>query len=237
MEYYYTKSDNIFTDKNSLIIKDFEYKHLVKVLRKKEGDEITVTDGKRNIYECSIKSINRNEIVCEIKSIKHNLYEPLQNLTLFVSPLHNQSRFEFLIEKAVELGVNAVYPVICENTVNKNDFSSTKIERIKKIIISAMSQSQRCFMPEFFNVISFREMLNYSGSIPIKIVMYEFENSNSKLAKIKEKDICLLIGPEGGFSESEIALLKKNKWLVKSLGSRKLRAETAAVVSIYDLLK
>jgi len=237
MEYYFTIPQNIDFDKNELSLKDFEYKHLVKVLRKKTGDEITVTDGIRNIYICKIKMITGKEIICEIIEKKFNLNEPVQNLTLFISPLRNLSRFEFVVEKAVELGVNRMYPVICEYTVNKSKFSKSKLERIHKIIISAMGQSQRCFLTEFFNVISFQEMLNYSSSISSKFVMYEFEKSDSKLQKIKDKDVTLLIGPEGGFKESEIEILKTNSWQVKSLGSRKLRAETAAIVSVYDILK
>ena len=237
MEYYYTIPGNIDLEKDSLIIKDFEYNHLVKVLRKKTDDEIHVTDGKRNLYLCKIIKILKQEIVCRIIDRKFNLHEPGNNLKLFISPLRNPSRFEFAVEKAVELGVNSIHPVICDYTVNKNEFSKTKIDRIRKIIISAMGQSQRCFLTEFFNVISFREMLNYSSSFRAKIVMYEFESSSHKLEKLKEKEICLFIGPEGGFSETEINTLKENKWFSKSLGNRKLRAETAAIVSVYDILK
>ena len=237
MEYYYTIPENIDKEKNLLALKDFEYKHLVKVLRKITGDEITVTDGLRNIYKCKIIQITDKEIKCEIIEKNFNFNEPVHNLTLFISPLRNFSRFEFVIEKAVELGVNRIYPVISDYTVIKTEFSKSKMERIHKIIISAMGQSQRCFLTEFFNVISFQEMLNYTSSIRNKIVMYEFENSESKLEKIVDKDVSLLIGSEGGFKESEIKILLKNNWQAKSLGSRKLRAETAAIVSVYDILK
>ena len=238
MEYYYTPASNIDLQNDKLILGDFEYKHIVKVLRKKAGDMIKITDGLRNIFDCKIVKVSGDSVVCEILEKNYNLYEPEINLKLFIAPLRNNSRFEFAIEKAVELGVNSIHPVITEFTINKSSFSKTKLDRITKIIISAMGQSQRCYLPGFENVILFDDMLKSTKDSPNKILMYEYADKDKKSSIDKsKKDISLLIGPEGGFSKKEIDVLVNNKWQIHSLGERKIRAETAAIVSIFELLK
>ena len=129
MEYYFTEEKNVDVTNSRLIVDGFEYKHLVRVLRKKLLDNLIITDGNRNIYQCKIVNITKSEIVCDILSKDYNLYEPELKLHLFVSPLRNSERFEFLIEKVVELGVFEIYPVVSKHTVVSNRFSETK-ERI-----------------------------------------------------------------------------------------------------------
>lgn len=238
MEYYYTPATNTDVKNAKLTIEGFEHKHLVKVLRKKAGDRLKITDGKRNIYDCEIVKIESDRMICKILGKGYNLSEPEFNLKLYIAPLRNSSRFEFAIEKAVELGVNSIQPVATEYTVNKSNFSKTKMERYKKIIISAMGQSQRCFLPEIENVISFKDMITSTKNSHNKIVMYEYAESGERSATDRsKKEISLLIGPEGGFSKQEIDVLKHNKWQIHSLGERKIRAETAVIVSIFELLK
>lgn len=238
MEYYYTPESNINPDNNTLFLEDFEYKHLAKVLRKKVGDLLKITDGLRNIFDCKIVNISKGRILCEILDKHFNLYEPEVNLKLFIAPLRNNTRFEFAIEKAVELGVCCIQPVITEFTINKSSFSKNKLERITKIIISAMGQSQRCLLPGFENVISFDNMFKSTNSAHNKVVMYEFAQSSEKPGIDKQqKEINLLIGPEGGFSKQEINKLVQNNWQTHSLGDRKIRSETAAIVSVFELLK
>lgn len=238
MEYYYTNKKNVDIKNKVLILDDFEVKHLIKVLRKKSGDLVKITDGNRNIFDCKIVKISDERVTCEILKMEFNLFEPDVNLKLFISPLRNNSRFEFALEKAVELGVTSIHPVITEFTVNKSSFSKNKLERYSKIIISAMGQSQRCYLPSFDNVFSFDDMIKSTTNNPNKVVMYEYADSSEKSYVDKSKnEISLLVGPEGGFSRDEIKLLLKKNWQMHSLGDRKLRAETAVVVSIFELLK
>lgn len=237
MEYYFTKRENIDTEKNKLVVDNFEYKHLVRVLRKKEGDELTITDGERNIYNCRIIKINKDNLSCEIISKDFNLYEPDINISLYIAPLRNSGRFEFAIEKAVELGVSSIHPVITEFTVSKTSAGFSKAERLKKIIIGAMGQSQRCLLPKLYETIDFKKMIDETAAEKNKIVMYEYSHDSTEIKLNKESEgLCLLIGPEGGFSNSEIQSLQENNWHVKSLGKRKLRAETAAIVSVFDII-
>ncbi|HRI85931.1 MAG TPA: RsmE family RNA methyltransferase [Ignavibacteria bacterium] len=237
MEFYYTPSENIFESENRLYLRDFEFKHLAKVLRKKTGDTVFITDGKKNIYQCIITEIGRNEIVCAIEKKETDLNEPEINLTLCLSLLRNMTRFEFALEKAVELGVNSVIPVMTQFTVSKNEFSGNKRERFEKIIISAMGQSQRCFKPVLKKTLSLNELNELCRDEKNKIVLYEFSEDTDKYKfDISSDKVILLTGPEGGFSKEEIQILKNSNWQIKSLGKRKLRAETAAIAALSQIL-
>lgn len=237
MEYYYTKKENVDLLRSELLIDDFEFKHLVKVLRKKSGDELTITDGQRNIYYCRIRNIEKNRLICDIERTGFNLSEPETELKLYLAPLRNSSRFEFAVEKAVELGVSSIHPVLTEHTVSKNSFSSSKSERLSRIIIGAMGQSQRCLLPELKSAVTFEKMLEETSGEAAKIVMYEYSDDKKQFVFNNEiKSLSLLIGPEGGFSSNEITKLMNSGWKVKSLGDRKIRAETAAVVSVFYII-
>lgn len=235
MEYYFTEEQNVDLPNSRLNINGFEFTHLVRVLRKKVGDELTITDGNRNIYRCKIVEITKTEINCTILSRDFNLYEPGLRISLFVSPLRNSDRFEFLIEKIVELGVFEIYPVVSKYTVIKNSFSETKMSRLRKIVIAAMGQSQRCYLPVIYNTISFDAMLNITENKANKVVYYEHAGDNIRNIENKSEDeLCILIGPEGGFDTKEIDKLIYKNWQVASLGERKLRAETAAIISVFE---
>jgi 16S rRNA (uracil1498-N3)-methyltransferase len=237
MEYYYTPENEINLNESRLFIRNDEFWHLAKVLRKKINDRIEVTDGKRNVYECIIKSITGNEIVCVISDVKHNINEPQLKLTLVLGLLKNQDRFEFAVEKAVELGVFEIYPIITDNTINKRGLSDAKIKRLNAISLSAMKQSQRCYLPIVHPAINFKEIISLSENFESKIMMYEFADTKTKIKNRNLKNNCLLlIGPEGGFTKTELDMLINNNWSVFSLGERKFRAETAAIISAHDIL-
>jgi 16S rRNA (uracil1498-N3)-methyltransferase len=235
MEYYFTEEKNVDLLNSNLRIDGFEFSHLIRVLRKKANDELTITDGKRNIYHCKIVEITKTEINCEILSKDFDLNEPALRINLFVSPLRNSDRFEFLIEKVVELGIFEIYPVVSKYTVVKNSFSETKMSRLRKIVIAAMGQSQRCYLPFIHNTVSFEEMMKITDNKANKIVYYEHAGSNILSCEEKHNnELYILIGPEGGFEKKEIEILIDKNWQVASLGERKLRAETAAIISVFE---
>jgi 16S rRNA (uracil1498-N3)-methyltransferase len=237
MEYYFIDEYNSSIDGNYIFIRGDLYKHLAIVLRKKNSDIIVLTDGKGNILECNIVKIDKNTLHCVVLKRKFGLNEPYISIRLFLSPLRNLSRFEFAIEKAVEIGVTEIVPVITKYTVSKDKFSEARNKRFIKIIKSAAGQSQRCVLPVMNQVINFSEMIELSGNSEVKIVMYEHsEKEENKHLKIENKKVDLLIGPEGGFDADEIKILGEQGWIKRSLGNRKLRAETAAVVSLFEIL-
>ncbi len=237
MEYYYTEPKNVSGDLKELTLTGSEFEHVVKVLRKKTGEEITVTDGEGNVYLCVISVIRDGKALCTIHGKQRDLFEPRVRVRLFMSPLKNRERFEFAVEKTVELGVDSIVPVITTNTVKRSDYAGKKTDRIRKIIIRAMCQSQRCRLPEFHESVKLNDLLKETQFDQNKFVMYEFSNVNETIDAFTDSNyVSLLIGPEGGFDEKEIELLIKNGWKTKSLGSRKLRAETAAIVSVYEII-
>lgn len=237
MEYYYTPKSLVYPEEKVLHIDDFEYKHLVKVLRKRVGDEINVTDGEGNIYRCRIDAITKTKIIASIESTSKDLYELSYNLIACISPLRNPSRFEFELEKCVELGVKKIIPVITERTVVKEAFDGTKMKRYRKIIITAMGQSMRCVLPEMSNKTTLKKLVDATINEPNRVVFYEFAEGEEFLKpELTSKDIFVLIGPEGGFSDKEIDFLRLSGWKVNTLGERKVRSETAAILGIYNII-
>ncbi len=235
MEYYYTNKENIDEKSGVLTVKGQDSKHLSRVLRKKTGDILEITDGNRNIFTSKIVEITKDSVVCRILEKKYNLFEPGINVRLFAAPLRNQDRFEFLVEKTVELGVSEIIPVITKHTVPKA-YTGNKTERLRKIAVHAMGQSQRCYLPPVRESVTFDEMLKMTAIFENKVVFYEHQDREKAYRNAEKEDICVLVGPEGGFSESEINSLIENNWQVCSLGDRKLRAETAAIIGIYEII-
>lgn len=237
MEYYYTNPENIDEKNAVLTVSGQDSKHISRVLRKKTGDIVKITDGCRNIFTSRIVEIKKDSVLCSILEKSYNLFEPEMNMMLFAAPLRNQDRFEFLVEKAVELGVNEITPVITQNTVVKSEFSYNKTERMKKIMIHAMGQSQRCFLPRMNKATTLVDIVKMTAIFNNKIVFYEFAEQAEGFVKTdNDKDVCVLFGPEGGFEKKEIDLLVENNWQVRSLGERKLRSETAAIIGIYEII-
>lgn len=234
MEHYYTSKENIGA--SSLVIPGDEAKHLARSLRKKSGEEINVTDGEGNLFNCRIEKISKDRIDCGILSKSPGLNEPEIKVTLYQSLLKNPDRFEFAIEKSVELGVNMIQPVITEHVINKK---REKTERWQLIALAAMKQSQRTFLPKVRMPILFEKAVrNCKDSI--KLMAHEKE-SDFGLRIVdcgidKSKSIALFIGPEGGFSEEEVNLAIESGFKLITLGKRKYRSETAALAAISLIL-
>jgi len=257
MEYYYTPKEYI--SPGSLTIVDDEAKHLGRVLRKKSGEEIFVTDGEGNLYKTKISGISKELIECNIIDKFFNLNEPEIKITLYPALIKNPARFEFIIEKAVELGVYEIQPVITENVVNK---PSDKTERWQQIALSAMKQSQRCYLPKVSTPASFAEAVsgarsdikviaderNFEESAHIKSICAGLESALPVVGVVTNNEadvghktnigetIDLFIGPEGGFTKEEIDSALLNNFKILNLGARKYRSETAAILSIGFLL-
>ena len=212
---------------NTIILPDDEARHAVQVLRHQVGDEIFVVDGVGGLHRVEIREVTRKTVSGEILESTINQNEPEFNLIIGLGILKNPARFETFVEKAVELGVSGIIPLQTERT-QKN---SLKIERIRKILVAAMKQSGRTKLPELYPISSLGEVLTESD-YRIRIVCHEGSTADRTLADIIRDDsseITILVGPEGGFSDAEIETAKENGWQIASLGSRRLRAETAAI--------
>jgi 16S rRNA (uracil1498-N3)-methyltransferase len=231
LEHYYTPPENI-SDKTLTITND-EAKHLSKVLRKEPGADILVTDGVGNLYTCKIEEIINKEIICKIINRQKNVNESQIKLTAYISILKNPARFEFAIEKLTELGVHSIQPIITERVISK---SKNKSFRWQLIALSAMKQSQRCFLPKVQSPLKFEKAVKDCKDETSFIAHEKVLSSSPLHAEGLEGEVSLFIGPEGGFTDEEINIAESNGFKVISLGKRKFRSETAAIAAASLIL-
>jgi len=229
---FYIKQDKSFEFEQTIEIDGEEYNHIVNVLRYREGDEICVIDGSGTDYVCKITKIEKKKLFLKIVEMKDNNSETNSNITVFQA-LVKGDKFELIIQKLTELGVKSFVPFESEFCqVKKN---TTRLDRLDKISIEALKQSGRSKKVEICDVIGFDEMIDKLKSFDK--VIFAYENSKTNLTKedLKSnskplKDVAIIVGSEGGFSqkENEKIISQKNVKQI-SLGNRILRAETACI--------
>jgi len=204
-----------------------ESKHITKVLRKKEGDILNITNGKGYWFEAKI--IFSDNKKCKAEIFDTTKKHPTKHwLHMAVSPTKLNDRFEWFLEKATEIGVNEITPIICERSERK----TIKMERLKKVVQSGMKQSLQTYLPKLNEAISYKEFMTQKRSGLCFIAHCEDEEKlDLKRRVAPDKDITILIGPEGDFSKTEIELAYENRFLPVSLGRNRLRTETAAIVA------
>ncbi len=233
-----------FVDKNSIGEKNIEITgddatHIATVLRAKVDEEITVCDGYGTDYVCRLIGINKKQVLAEIIKKYENENEPEVKITLYQG-LPKGDKMELVIQKCIEIGVDRIVPVVTEHTVVKiNDKAEKKNIRWNKIAEAAAKQCGRGKIPIVDKIMTFEEAVENSKELDQSIIPYEKERETSIRSFAKSfdgKSIGIFIGPEGGFSESEIELCKKNNISSVSLGKRILRTETAGLVTSVILL-
>jgi 16S rRNA (uracil1498-N3)-methyltransferase len=204
-----------------------ESKHIIKVLRKKEGDVLAITNGQGYLFEAKILSANPKKCKAQVISNK-KIHQKMHWFHLVVAPTKTMDRFEWFLEKATEIGVNEITPIFCERSERK----TVKKERLEKVIQSAMKQSLRTYLPRLNDSISFEDFMakEHQGFLFIAHCADD-EKMDLKRRVAPDKDITILIGPEGDFSPEEIASSYKNGFVPVSLGEARLRTETAAIVA------
>ena len=209
-----------------------ESKHIVKVLRKSEGDILHVTNGLGNLFHCEITLASDKK--CTVKINQTETQKPTDfYLHLAVAPTKMNDRFEWFLEKATEIGIHEITPIICEHSERK----VIKTERFDKIIQSAMKQSLQYFLPKLNEPMSFKEFINKNHDGTLFIA--HCEETDKKLLKeaiVPKEKYTILIGPEGDFSEKEIETALQNNYIPVSLGNTRLRTETAAVVACHSIV-
>ncbi|WP_298236734.1 16S rRNA (uracil(1498)-N(3))-methyltransferase [uncultured Algibacter sp.] len=208
-----------------------ESKHIVKVLRKKQGDRLQITNGKGLLFnaEIAIPDIKNClvHILSETKQPKHNY-----KLHLAVAPTKMNDRYEWFLEKATEIGVDTITPIICDRSERK----VIKHERFEKIIQSAMKQSLNYHLPKLNEAISFKNFVEQDFEGDLFIAHCEETDKKSLKQQLKpNQNITILIGPEGDFSVKEIEMALENKFIPVTLGETRLRTETAAIVACHSV--
>lgn len=225
---------------NSIVINGEDAKHIGVVLRMKKNDKLIVCDGQNTDYSCIIKDISKDLIQLEILEKERNSVEPKIEIKLYQS-IPKMDKMEFIIQKCIEVGVDEIIPIVTERTIVKIDKNkiNSKYERWNKIAESASKQCMRGKIPKILKPISFLEALNKSKSTDLALIPYEYERLNKlrlSLQGFVGNSISIFIGPEGGFTESEIKLAKQNNLIPITLGKRILRTETAGLVTISNIL-
>ncbi len=229
MQLFYNSS---ITEKDkSFVFDKEESKHIIKVLRKKEGDILFVTNGLGCVFKTEIALASDSKCTITILSFEKQEL-PKYRLHLAVAPTKMNERYEWFLEKATEIGIQEITPIICEHSERK----IIKIDRFQKIIESAMKQSLHFFIPKLNEPITYKEFLKkeFNGQKFIAHCEETDKKSLKSVAKI-ERDILIIIGPEGDFSVKEIQMALDNKFIAVSLGNTRLRTETAAIVACHSV--
>ena len=213
--------------------------HCIKVLRHRTGDEISVIDGCGTVYRCKITSDSHKGVEAMVLSAQQGWGSHPYRLHMAVCPTKNNDRYEWFAEKACEIGMDEVSPVIGEHSERR----IFKTARIGKILVSAAKQSLKGAVPIINEPISVKEFIEAHGTSDhadsLKLIAYCFEDENIPRRSIKEvlngyngSEIIILIGPEGDFSHAEAELALANGFIPVHLGDSRLRTETAALTAV-----
>ena len=210
-----------------------ESKHIIRVLRMVKDQEVKLIDGRGNLFSGIIKEPDQKKCVIQITDVINDYERKAYKLHIAISPLKNPERFEWFIEKSVEIGIDQITPVISKNT----EKTGIKAERINNLIISAMKQSLKAVKPALNEPCEFREFIKgQSGGIRM-IAHCNTRISRQSISEVyrKNNDATLLIGPEGDFSLEEIESAVAMGFIPVHLGASRLRTETAGVAACHSV--
>ena len=217
-----------FSDSENFVLSEDSSKHIVQVLRMHENENLLITNGKGEMLKTFITIADKKKTKVKITE---RIFFP-QNaakVSIAVSLIKNTNRFEWFLEKATELGVSEIIPLLCQRT-EKQHF---RYERMKNICVSAMLQSQQAWLPALQEPVKFADLIKKSSN-QNKYIAHCIEEQKKQLSneisdnyRIQQGDTLLLIGPEGDFTKDEIAVAIQNNYIPVSLGETRLRTETA----------
>ena len=213
------------------LLPEEEAQHCVRVLRLKEGDQVEVVDGKGHLFLCEIVSANHKN--CAVSIVEKTDVAPHWGcrLTVVIAPTKNIDRFEWMLEKSVEMGVDRIIPVLCRYSERKQ----LKTERLNKILVSAMKQSLKATLPQLDELTPVMDVINSVGKDGQRFIAYcDKEIPRRDLVKEYKKgsDVVIMIGPEGDFSKVEIRAALDAGFVPVTLGKSRLRTETAGVFAV-----
>jgi 16S rRNA (uracil1498-N3)-methyltransferase len=242
---FYAPSSAFTSNHETVHLASDEARHLREVLRLRVGDEVHVFNGEGKEFQCRIRESRRDtaqlEVISEVSPARPE--SPLK-LTLAVALLKGE-KFDFMVQKATELGVTRIIPVmtkLADIRLRDESDAAKRVARWQRIALEAAKQSGRAFVPEVAGPIAFESLIQASGSDNQTHSMMFSERDGQSLFEAKEKlpakllSLTALIGSEGGWTDEEIALARQAGWTIVTLGGRTLRAETAAI-SVAALLQ
>lgn len=228
LPFFYTES--IAAPGNTIVLDEETSRHIIGVLRMEAGERLHLTDGNGNLLTAVI--VNDHKKKCSVV-VEHaqSIASSSQKITIAISLLKNNSRFEWFLEKATEIGVTKIIPLLCERTERQH----FRYDRMKAVLVSAMLQSQQNWLPVLSEPIKFHSFIEDTDkeSIDQKFVAHCVEERKSHLSDLvrSSSSQIILIGPEGDFTNEEIQLALQHQFIPVSLGNTRLRTETAGVVA------
>ena len=213
----------------TIVLDEDTSRHVVQVLRMKEGEKLNLTDGQGSLIEAAIGAAHKKHCTVEIITTS-NQQPATRKVTIAISLLKNTSRFEWFLEKATEVGITEIIPLICERT-EKQKF---RFDRMKTICVSAMLQSQQVWLPELYEPVRLADVMISKLADEQKFIAHCLEGNKQSLNHQlidKSANQLIIIGPEGDFTKEEVELALENNFIPVSLGETRLRTETAGVVA------
>ena len=229
LPFFYTNQYD--SSKKEILLDEDTSKHIVQVLRMKTGEQLNLTDGKGSLLTAEIIDDHKKHCKVKITGSRFKAHDS-RKITIVISLIKNSSRFEWFLEKAAEIGINEIIPLVCERT-EKQKF---KEDRAKNILVSAMLQSQQCWLPVLHKPVVYElifrqeEIINASQ----KFIAHCIEDSKRNLSDLVNESLpsqIILIGPEGDFTDKEVRLAIQHHFDAVSLGETRLRTETAGLVA------
>ena len=214
-------------------LKETEARHCVQVLRRKRGDHINFIDGKGGFYQAEIIEARKKECVLKIEKKIESFGKRPFYLHIAIAPTKNIDRFEWFLEKATEIGIDEITPMICSRSERRR----IRLDRLNKIILSAVKQSVKAYIPKLNDLANFDDLVRNENFIStdqcfIATVFKEKAKHLAQYARAFQK-ATIFVGPEGGFTPEELDLAMENNFLPIKLGSSRLRTETAGVVACH----
>jgi 16S rRNA (uracil1498-N3)-methyltransferase len=233
MELFYTTPDRV--QGNRVVLGPEESKHIVRVLRHEVGEQIMVVDGEGNEYRCSIASIGKREVICDIISKTRRTREAITEVTL-APAITKGTKLDLVVEMATELGAGQIQPLKTARTIA--GLTPARLKRFEKLAIAALKSSTRTMLPRIRAPLDFEQFVKDSNYYDLKLIAYE-EERHARLNEVvtpRPSRVALVIGPEGGFTESEITFAQAQGFRTFTMGPRRMRAETACIVGLSMLL-
>ncbi|MGC6284062.1 MAG: 16S rRNA (uracil(1498)-N(3))-methyltransferase [Polaribacter sp.] len=230
MQLFYNK--DLVADSKEIRFDKIESRHIVKVLRKKNGDTLHITNGEGLLFIAEISTASDKNCVAQIIEVQTQDKPWTYYLNVAIAPTKSMDRLEWFLEKATEIGIDEVTPIITDNSERK----VVKLERIEKIVISAAKQSLKYHLPKINDAIKLKDLIK--GSFDgIKCIAHCYDEINKQALKSVEftNNILILIGPEGDFSLNEVELSLANGFTSISLGESRLRTETAGIAAVHTI--
>ena len=234
MNFYYVSD----LAKEQIEIAGDDFKHSIKSMRLQSGDSIYLVDGKGNHLEASITLIERNRAMCKPVQLHEN-YHPLgYQLSMGVAPTKSANRYEWFLEKATELGISSITPIICSRSERRH----LRTDRLQKILVSAMKQSLKAFLPDLSEIMDLEDYLKPMSPAEERFICVGTASGHLLERYNGSPFVNVLIGPEGDFTPEEIQLAIEKGYIPVHLGPQRLRTETAAIlacglISNYHYLK